>query len=131
MHVNGACFCKHIQFDAEIDPQTVTICHCTDCQINSGTAYGVVVNVINEKFHLATGKLKSYIKTADSGRRRELAFCPESGTRIYAKPVGRDNGRFGLRVGTINQRHTLEPKQQIWFQSSLNWVNDLTNLPKN
>ena len=36
---------------ATIDPN-VTICHCTDCQINSGTAYGVVVGVTNEEFIL-------------------------------------------------------------------------------
>ena len=55
MRVTGGCFCKKIRYTATIDPKTVTICHCTDCQINSGTAYGVVVGVIDEEFILEAG----------------------------------------------------------------------------
>ena len=43
MNVDGTCLCGQIQFEADIDPKTTTICHCTDCQINSGTAFGYVV----------------------------------------------------------------------------------------
>ena len=57
MKVTGGCFCSAIRYEAEVDENMVIICHCTDCQINSGTAYGVVVGVINGKFNLIKGKL--------------------------------------------------------------------------
>ena len=82
MRITGGCFCKKIRYTATIDPKTVTICHCTDCQINSGTAYGVVVGVTNEEFILEDGKLTYFEKIADSGARRSLAFCSTCGTRI-------------------------------------------------
>ena len=36
MHVDGACHCGKIKFEAEIDPTKVVICHCTDCQAMAG-----------------------------------------------------------------------------------------------
>tara|TARA_B100001123_G_C15167355_1_gene969932 strand:- start:457 stop:852 length:396 start_codon:yes stop_codon:yes gene_type:complete len=130
MKITGGCFCKQIQYTAEIDPETVTVCHCTDCQINSGTAYGVVVGVVGEGFRLLDGNLTYYEKIADSGARRSLAFCSVCGTRIYAKPADDSAGVFGLRVGTIDQRERLVPRRQAWSKSALFWVSDLKGLEK-
>ena len=122
MNIDGTCLCGQIKFEAIIDPETATICHCTDCQINSGTAFGYVVGAINDSFNLLKGELSFYIKLADSGAKRELAFCGKCGTRIYAKPENGKSGFFGLRVGTIRQRQSLHPKRQVWKKSCLDWV---------
>ena len=122
MNIDGTCLCGQIKFEAIIDPETATICHCTDCQINSGTAFGYVVGAINDSFNLLKGELSFYIKLADSGAKRELAFCGKCGTRIYAKPEKGKSGFFGLRVGTIRQRKCLQPKRQAWKKSCLDWV---------
>ena len=80
MNIDGTCLCGEIQFQANVDPETTTICHCTDCQINSGTAFGYVVGAVNDNFKLLKGELSFYIKLADSGAKRELAFCGKCGT---------------------------------------------------
>ena len=85
MKIDGSCHCGRIAYEAEIDPESVVICHCTDCQTHSGTAFGVVVGIVESKFQLQTGNLKTYNKIAESGTPRALAFCPECGTRIYAR----------------------------------------------
>ena len=130
MRITGGCFCKKIRYTATIDLKAVTICHCTDCQLNSGTAYGVVVGVTNEEFILEDGKLTYFEKIADSGARRSLAFCSTCGTRSYAKPADGKPGRFGIRVGTVHQLESLIPRQQDFFNSALDWVTDITNLKK-
>ena len=130
MKITGGCFCKQIRYTAEMDQATVTICHCTDCQINSGTAYGVVVGVTDDSFKLLDGNLTYYEKIADSGARLSLAFCSVCGTRIYAKPADGSSGVFGLRVGTVDQRESLAPTRQAWYKSALEWVSDLNSLPK-
>ena len=99
MKVEGGCFCQSVRYEAVVDPETVAICHCTDCQTHSGAAYGVVVGILEEEFHLLSGELKIYKKVADSGTVRALAFCPDCGTRLYAKTVGEGSTFFGLRVG--------------------------------
>ena len=122
MNIDGTCLCGQIQFEANVDTETTTICHCTDCQINSGTAFGYVVGAVNDSFNLLKGELSFYIKLADSGAKRELAFCGKCGTRIYAKPENGKSGFFGLRVGTIRQRKSLHPTRQVWKKSCLDWV---------
>lgn len=126
MKVDGACLCGYVTYEAEIDPDRVAICHCTDCQVNSGSAYGVVAGVIDERFYLLNGSLQEFEKIAESGRTRTLTFCPKCGTRIYARTKEDPSAFFGLRVGSIRQRAKLVPKKQVWCNSALPWVSDLS-----
>ena len=75
MHVDGACQCGKITYEAEIDPQDVSICHCTDCQRLTGTAYRVTVSTQRGQFQITSGEPKLYVKIADNGRRRLQFFC--------------------------------------------------------
>jgi hypothetical protein len=36
MKIDGRCHCGYVTFQAEADPETTTICNCTDCQTMSG-----------------------------------------------------------------------------------------------
>ena len=129
MKIDGRCHCGNITFMAEIDPNNITICHCTDCQGLSGTPYRVVVRVPKDKIQWRGGKPKTYTKTAESGTRRVQAFCPECGTPVYSAAVG-EADVFGLRIGTIRQRHELRPAKQIWCRSALDWAQDIRALPQ-
>src|SRR5438128_12631444 len=83
MRIEGSCHCGLISFTAEIDPSRVTVCHCTDCQVLSGSPFRVVVPAPIESFVLR-GEPKRYIKVPDSGNRRVQAFCPECATPPFA-----------------------------------------------
>jgi len=41
MHIDGQCHCGRITFEADIDPDEVSICHCTGCQSLTGSPYRV------------------------------------------------------------------------------------------
>ena len=128
MKIDGQCHCGNIRFEAEVDPEQVRICHCTDCQNSTGSAYRVNVPAAKGTFKLSGGQVKQYVKTtAESGKKRVQGFCPECGTPIYSSP---DHGTevVGLRVGAIRQRAELVPKLQQWCRSSLPWAMDLREL---
>jgi len=129
MKIDGGCHCGNITFVAEIDPEKVVICHCTDCQTLSGSAFRGVVRAPKDKLELRGGKPKTYIKTAESGARRVQAFCPECGTPVYSA-AAENPQEFGLRIGTIRQRAELRPAKQIWCRSALGWAMDLRPLPQ-
>jgi hypothetical protein len=77
MKVDGACHCSFIAIEAEVDPENVTICHCTDCQIGTGTAFRVSVPAPGKTFKM-TGQPAIYLKTtAESGNPRAQGFCPK------------------------------------------------------
>ena len=42
MKIDGGCHCGYITYEAEADPAHTAICHCTDCQTLSGSAFGAV-----------------------------------------------------------------------------------------
>jgi hypothetical protein len=129
MKIDGACLCGYVQYEAEVDPRRVALCHCTDCQTNSGSAMSWVVAVVEDRFALTAGTLKTFVKTADSGRRRVLCFCAECGTRIVAKPVEGEPGVLTLRAGSVRQRAELRPRANVWAQSAQTWLADLRELP--
>ena len=130
MHIDGGCHCGNITYEAEIDPEAVSICHCTDCQALTGTAYRVNVRVRKQDLKMRGGTPKTYIKTAESGNKRAHAFCPNCGTPIYSTSVDGDPQVFGLRVGTARQRAQLPPKKQGWCRSAMPWTMNIDALPK-
>jgi hypothetical protein len=121
MKITGGCHCGAITYEAEIDPNMVAICHCTDCQTLSGSAFRVVVPAKQEGFKLLNGEPKVYVKTGESGRRRTQTFCANCGTPVYSADVTNPQ-MFSIRVGTIQQRADLPPKLQLWCQSALGWT---------
>jgi hypothetical protein len=128
MKIDGGCHCGKIAYRAEVDPEKVGICHCTDCQTLSGTAFRVSVAAVKENFHLQ-GDVKIYVKTAESGAKRAQGFCPDCGTPIYATTA--DNPQvYNIRLGTARQRDVLRPKSQGWYRSAREWVNDLASIPR-
>jgi hypothetical protein len=127
MKIDGACHCGNITYVAEIDPENVGICHCTDCQTLSGSAFRASVRATKEAFSLSGGQPKIYIKTAESGAKRAQAFCPECGTSIYST-AAIDPQIFNIRLGTVRQRAQLRPKAQGWCRSALDWVMDLHSI---
>ena len=129
MKVEGGCHCGYITYEAEIDPEKVGICHCTDCQTGSGSAYRTNVPSLKNTFRLLSGEPKIYIKTAESGNRRAHGFCPNCGTPLFAtNEVNREI--YGLRVGAIKQRAQLRPRVQGWTRSAQSWAQDISALPK-
>ena len=131
MKVSGACQCGDITIEGEIDPETVRICHCTDCQKNSGSAFRFNVPISGKTFKM-TGKPSIYIKTtAESGNPRAQAFCPRCGSPLYTTSVGEgQQASYMVRAGILDQRAKLIPKRQIWYRSALAWVTDLGTVPK-
>jgi hypothetical protein len=128
MKIDGRRHCGQITYEAEVDPDAMLICHCTDCQILTGSALRAVVTASAAHFVLRSGTPKSYVKTAESGNKRRHAFCGDCRTPIYACAV--DNPQsYTLRIGAIAQRAAFSPQRQIWRRSSLPWVDALTAVP--
>ncbi|HXC49509.1 MAG TPA: GFA family protein [Candidatus Limnocylindrales bacterium] len=129
MIVHGRCHCGEIAYEADVDPERAGICHCTDCQMLSGSAYRVAVLADRDSFSITRGHPKIYVKTAESGNRRAHAFCSNCGTPVYSSAVT-DPPTYALRVGCLDQRAELAPKRQIWCASAVPWSSDLSALPK-
>ena len=130
MHIDGACHCGQIAYEAEVDRNDVTICHCKDCQRLTGSAYRVTVTARRSSFLLTSGKPKEYVKIAANGRKRMHYFCGNCGSPIFTTGEMEDAEQVGIRLGTINQRRELEPTAQFWCSSEFPWAQNLSKRPR-
>jgi hypothetical protein len=123
MKITGGCHCGHVTYRAEIEPQSVRVCHCSDCQKLTGTAFRSNVASVPGTFALTGGAPTIYVKTAESGNKRCQAFCPHCGTSLYSSsPEPKPDEVYRLTLGAIDQRAELAaPGQQIWCRSALSW----------
>ena len=127
MHINGACHCGAVSFTAEVDPDRVMVCHCSDCQILSGAPFRAVVAAPIESL-VAHGQTKSYVKVAASGNRRAQVFCPECATPLWAT-APENPTTVVIRLGCVKQRAEFKPSVQIWQHSALPWLPQLAAVP--
>ena len=124
MQISGGCHCGAIAYEAELEPDRVGICHCTDCQALSASAFRTIAIVAGHTFRVLRGSPKTYVKVGDSGNRRVQAFCPNCGSGLYATDIGENPKAYNIRVGTVDQRRDLVPHFECWRQSALPWLPD-------
>jgi hypothetical protein len=133
MNVHGSCHCGFITFEGEADPEKVSICHCTDCQSSTGSAFRTNVPVPGSTLKMLSGTPTIYIKTtAESGNPRAQAFCPKCGSPIYSTTPGEGTQpSYIVRVGVLRERGELAPKVQNWARSARPWVTQIGALKRN
>ena len=56
MNIDGQCHCGLVTYQADIDPDRVSVCHCTDCQTLTGSPYRVTVICSGEQIRM-TGNI--------------------------------------------------------------------------
>ncbi|MPZ37394.1 MAG: GFA family protein [Rhizobiales bacterium] len=131
MKIDGQCHCGAITYEAEVDPEHTTICHCADCQTLSGTVFRTSIRADGDKFRMLKGEPKVYVKTGDSGAKRAQAFCANCGSPIYATAAEGDGPKiYNIRAGTVRQRDQFVPKLQIWCRSEQQWLPRLGSIRK-
>jgi hypothetical protein len=83
----GGCQCGRIRYRLDGRILGLAVCHCKECQRQSGSAFGMSLAVANDTFVLMAGELKTFSVVCDSGRIKHCTFCPDCGTRIYIRPA--------------------------------------------
>jgi hypothetical protein len=120
---------RRVTFEADIDPQAVSICHCTDCQALKGSPYRVTVICSGSQIHMTGQAAKIYAKTGDNSRVRYQHFCGDCGSPLFTSGEREHTDDWGVRWGSIRQRAALRPMRQSWCCSAAPWLNEVPGLP--
>ena len=118
--MTGGCQCGDIRYEVAGTPDQLVVCHCMDCQRQSGSAFGMTLVVDEGDFQLTHGEIKTFTAESDAGRAKLGAFCPRCGTRIYHKPEYRP-GKVSVKPGTLDDTGRLKPNIHIWTKSKQPW----------
>ena len=122
MKIDGKCHCGFIEYESEVDPEGVYVCHCTDCQSISGSPFRWAVSVPAENFKLLAGEPRTYAKISASGATSHQLFCPKCASPLYSTAIGVEPKSYNLRLGTARQRAALPPKLEVWCSSAQEWT---------
>jgi hypothetical protein len=128
MKITGGCLCGAIRYTVEADPTTATICHCTDCQKFTGSAFATLVRA-DKKDLTIEGTLKTFSSIGGSGNPILRHFCPECGSSIAEEPGARP-GVVILNVGTFDKPSVALPGREIFRDDALPWIHIEGDIPR-
>jgi hypothetical protein len=114
----GGCQCGEVRYRFEGEPLELTVCHCRECQRQSGSAFGMSLSIPAGAFKLLAGSPKIFEVVCDSGRRKSCAFCPNCGTRIYH----RTDAGISIKAGTLDDTSALRPTAHYWTARKQPWI---------
>jgi len=119
--LTGGCQCGAVRYEIRAAPITLYACHCTECQKQSSSAFGMSLSVPSSGFSITGGAPRHWQRPSDSGRTVDCHFCDACGTRIYHSGSGKADW-LNVKPGTLDDTGWLQPIGHLWTRSAQGWV---------
>jgi hypothetical protein len=118
--MRGGCRCGAVRYVANADPVFVGLCHCRNCQKETGSAFSVVLGLPANAVAVS-GTVKVFDSVGDSGKATHRAFCPTCGSSVthWADIL---EGLTMVNAGTLDDPSWVRPTSQIYCDSAQPWV---------
>ena len=117
----GGCLCGAIRYRITGEPLAVSVCHCTDCQRQSGSAFSMSLVARREQLTVLTGEPAQFRGHAESGADKNGFFCHACGTRLY-NTLSSMPDTVNVKPGTLDDTRWLDPTLQVWTASRQPWL---------
>ena len=121
MQRTGQCLCGQIKLTINDDNAEVDVCHCKNCQLQSGSAYAPFLAVALD--NLSVGGDPKCFADSDtvSGRTVRRYFCGDCGSPAYVVVERAPNTAY-VFTGLLDQTSDLRPKVHGWTTTKHAWV---------
>jgi len=121
--MTGGCQCGAVRYRLNGEPQMLYACHCTDCQKQSSSAFGMSLMVARADVEITAGqeRLKTWDTQGDDGLLKRCAFCSDCGSRIYHAGES-DDEPLSIKAGSLDDTGWLRPVAHIWLKSAQPWI---------
>jgi len=116
----GRCHCGSVVLGFSGNAITCYICHCTDCQKSSGTAFSSNMLAERKEITLLSGKTE-LIEYEFAERVMQRHHCCQCGTVLWLNYS--DKSEYAsIQTGIFESQEWFEPIAHLWFRSALSWV---------
>lgn len=112
--ITGGCQCGSIRYSLRAKPLVFYLCHCTECQRHTSSAFGESLRFRREDMDVSPG-LVCFSRMSESGKQRQGWFCPDCGVRIWHGTEG--SSEINIKAGTLDDTSWLVPAGHIWCSS--------------
>ena len=121
MALEGHCLCGSITYVSTAEPVLTGVCHCTDCQRQTGSAGSIVVAVPTNSLEVRGDTLKTYATIGDEhGTKTNRQFCSECGSPIVSRIDAMPDLVF-IKAGTLDDTSWLNPTAEFFRRSAQPW----------
>jgi hypothetical protein len=119
--ITGRCLCGGVTYSADAEPVVQAVCHCTDCQRQTGNPFSVIVAVPYDAFKVDGDTLASFSTIGeDHGSETERNFCSACGSPVFSKAaVG--PGLVFIKAGSLDDASWVQPAVEAWTSSAQPW----------
>lgn len=119
MRRTGGCQCGNIRYECDDKDHNLYVCHCTNCQQQSSSAFGISFVVPSENLKLIQGEPSYYHWMTDTGNAKKGAFCPDCGVRLWHQSAVDDGEWVSVKGGTLDEQVDLSEVHHIWTRSKV------------
>jgi hypothetical protein len=116
----GGCLCGKIRYECQGDPAMVAVCHCKNCQRQSGSALSIIAGWPKAAVTI-TGTMTTYQDTGESGQPVLRRFCASCGSPIVSDVAVMPALTF-IKAGTLDDTSRLKPAVHLFCESKQAWV---------
>lgn len=122
MKLEGHCLCGNVQYSADTEVQFTAVCHCTDCQRQTGAAVSLVIGIDDDELTIEGDSLKTFITHGEDHKSNtNRSFCSNCGSPLISR-IDAMPGLVFVKAGTLNDTSWLQPTQELWHRSAQPWV---------
>jgi hypothetical protein len=126
--IKGGCMCGKVTYESAAEPAMTGVCHCIDCQKQSGSALSIIVAVAADQVGF-DGDLKRYTTDGkETGKVVNRYFCPNCGSPVYSTAEIAPGTVF-IKAGTLDDTSWLKPEVNFWCATAQPWVSIDRDLP--
>ena len=118
--IKGGCLCGAVRYSAGGEPKFVGVCHCTDCQKFTGTAFATVLGVPTSALQVQ-GPVTTFTNSAESGKAMHRKFCSKCGSSLMDEADAMP-GMAMIAAGTLDDPSWVKPTMEIYCDSAQPWV---------
>lgn len=119
--IQGSCLCGQVNYTSTAeDPAMMVVCHCPDCQKQSGSAYSTNVLVPTTSISFEGESRGQYVVNGASGQPVTRNFCRNCGSPLTTELPAFDN-LAAVKAGTLDDSSWVKPTIQIWCNSAQPW----------
>ncbi len=127
--MNGGCLCGKVRYASDAQPAMTAVCHCTDCQKQSGSALSIVVAVPSDAIEFSGDMTLYATQGKETGQAVNRYFCGACGSPLYSAPDVMPGVIF-LKAGTLDDTSWLKPEMNMWCETAQDWVAIDDSLPR-
>ena len=122
MALEGRCLCGGVTYSCDADPVLACICHCTECQRQTGSAFSSLVAVPADRLEVRGETLRTFVTVGDDhGTPTRRSFCSACGSPIVSRIEAVPDLAF-VKAGTLDDPSGQVPSIEFWASSAQPWV---------